>query len=91
MDAEKELALQAPPTENVFGIAKKMALELEKLPLHTHAAIVGLLKMMTEHRQVCLQSEMQAAQKAANDAAMEEARRRHADAQAERDKRVVLV
>lgn len=74
-----------PPTEQVYGIAKKFTLELEKLPLHSHAAIVGMMQMMCEHRKIVLQNEIALAQKNANDAAMEEARRRHADAAADRE------
>jgi hypothetical protein len=38
-------------TEVVAGTAKKMTLELEKMPLHSHAAIVTTMNLFCEHRQ----------------------------------------
>jgi len=37
---------QAPPTEQVYGIAKRISLDLDKLPLHTHAAIINICNTM---------------------------------------------
>ena len=51
-----------PPTEQIFGIGKKIALELEKLPLHTHAGIVNMLRTMMEHRKIELENEATKAQ-----------------------------
>ena len=48
-----------PPTEQIYGIAKRMNLELEKLPMHTHAGIVTMLRTMVEHRNIELQNEAQ--------------------------------
>ncbi|MGA2890328.1 MAG: hypothetical protein ABSE51_19970 [Terracidiphilus sp.] len=76
---------EAPPTEQIFGIAKKIALELEKLPLHTHATVVNMLRMTVEHRKVELDNQVAQAQVEANEAAMAEARKAHAQAQVERN------
>jgi hypothetical protein len=73
------------PTEQVFGIAKKYTLEMEKHPLQTHAAIVGILRMMVDHRQVTLQNEAQAEEVKAREKAMEDARAAHARAAAQRE------
>ena len=67
-----------PPTEQIYGIAKRMNLELEKLPMHTHAGIVTMLRTMVEHRNIELQNEAQIEQIKANDAAMADARAKHA-------------
>ncbi len=79
---------QAPPTEQVFGIAKKMMLELEKLPLHTHATIVNILRMTVEHRKVEMDNQVAETQVRANEAAMTDARRAHAEAQVARDAQI---
>lgn len=79
---------QAPPTEQVFGIAKKMTLELEKLPLHTHATIVNMLRMTVEHRKVEMDNQVAETQVRANEAAMTDARRAHAEAQVARDAQI---
>ena len=75
----------APPTEQIYGIAKKINLELERLPLHTHAGIINMLRTMVDHRNVELQNEMQAAQVKAQEQAMADARKAHAEAQVKRD------
>lgn len=75
----------APPTEQIYGIAKKINLELERLPLHTHAGIVNMLRTMVDHRNVELQNQMQLEQIKANEAAMADARAKHAEAQVKRD------
>ena len=81
----------APPTEQIYGIAKKMTLELEKFPLHTHATIVNMLRMTVEHRKVELDNQVAEAQVKANEAAMADARRAHAEAQVQRDLQIALV
>ena len=73
------------PTQQVFGIAKKMTLELEKYPLHSHAGIVTMMRTMVEHRKIVLENEMQAEQIKANEEAMAAARKAHADAQLVRE------
>lgn len=74
---------QAPPSEVIFGIAKKIHLELEKLPLHTHAIVMNMLRGMVEHRKVELDNQVAEANAKANDEAMSEARRAHAEKQAQ--------
>ena len=76
---------QAPPTQDVYGIAKRISLELEHLPLHTHAAIINIVNTMCQHRKVVLDTEMQEKQMAAQAEAMAEAQRAHAEAQVKRD------
>ena len=78
----------APPTEQIYGIAKKMNLELDKLPLHTHAIIINMLRGMVEHRKVELDNEVQAANIKAQEAAMADARKAHAEAQIKRDEQL---
>jgi len=78
----------APPSEVIFGIAKKMHLELEKLPLHTHAIVMNMLRGMVEHRKVELDNQVQEAQIKAQEAAMADARRAHAEAQVKRDEQL---
>jgi len=75
----------APPSEVIFGIAKKMHLELEKLPLHTHAIVMNMLRGMVEHRKVELDNQVQEAQIKAQEAAMADARKAHAEAQVKRE------
>jgi len=71
----------APPSEVIFGIAKKMHLELEKLPLHTHAIVMNMLRGMVEHRKVELDNQVAEANAKANEEAMADARRAHAEKQ----------
>jgi len=71
---------QAPPTEQVYGIAKKISLELEHFPLHTHAAIINVVNTMCQHRKLVLETEMQQKQVDAQEAAMADARKAHAEA-----------
>lgn len=78
----------APPTEQIYGIAKKINLELERLPLHTHAGIVNMLRTMVDHRNVELQNQMQLEQIKANEAAMADARAKHAEAQVRREQEI---
>ena len=72
---------QAPPTEQIYGIAKKIALELEKLPLHTHAGIINMVRTMVEHRKIELESKANEAQVEAQKAAYADAVQAHAKAQ----------
>jgi hypothetical protein len=78
---------QAPPTQEVYGIAKRISLDLEKLPLHTHAAIINIANTMCQHRKIVLESEAQQRQIDAQEVAMADARRAHAEAQVQRDAR----
>lgn len=75
----------APPDEQIFGTAKRMTLELNKLPLHSHAATVAMMQMMVEHRKIELQNQHTLAQQKAQQEAMDEARQRHAQAQVQRE------
>lgn len=72
-------------TEQCYGIAKKYTLELEKHALQSQAAVVGMMRMMVDHRQVTLQNETQIAEAEAREGAMVEARLRHAEATLKRE------
>jgi hypothetical protein len=79
---------QAPPTEQVYGIAKRISLDLDKLPLHTHAAIINICNTLCQHRKIVLESEMQQKQIDAQEAAMAEALKAHAREQMDFDARI---
>ena len=70
---------EAPPTEVVYGIAKKMSLELDKLALHTHGAVISMMTTMAKHREATLRQEQEAKMQDAQDAAMKDAIRRRFD------------
>ena len=76
---------EAPPTEVVYGIAKKMSLELDKLALHTHGAVISMMTTMAKHREATLRQEQEAKMQDAQDAAMKDAVKAHADAQVKRE------
>lgn len=76
---------QAPPTENIYGMAKRISLDLEKLPLHTHAAVINIVNTMCQHRKLVLETDMQVQQMAAQEAAMADARKAHAEQQVRRE------
>ena len=71
--------------EQVFGIAKKMCLELEKLNISEQSAVISMLHTMCVHRENRMKFEMQQAQIDAQEAAMADARRAHAQAQVQRE------
>lgn len=71
-------------TEQCYGIAKKFTLEIEKHALQSQAAVVGMMRIMVDHRQVTLQNQVQVAEMEAREAAMGEARQRHAEAAVQR-------
>lgn len=49
--SEAELKLEEVGNAELSGIAKKMSLELEKLPCHSHGAVVAILTTLLQHRQ----------------------------------------
>ena len=49
------MAQQEIPSNELFGIAKRINSELEALPLHTHAAIVQMVTVGKDHRNLALQ------------------------------------
>jgi len=85
MDLKEQLALEAPPSEVIFGIAKKFTLELEKYPLHTQSGIISMMNMMAQHRKAEMDLAAAQQQQKAQDEAMEAARNAHARAQVERE------
>jgi hypothetical protein len=42
----------------MYGIAKKFTGEIEAFPLHTHSAIVEMVKVGIQHRQIGAQKEL---------------------------------
>ena len=75
-------------TEIVYGTAKRISLELDKLPLQTHGAIISMMTTMAKHREANMQMEQHQAQERAQEAAMSDARKAHAQAQVERDAQI---
>jgi hypothetical protein len=45
--------MEAPESTTVLGIAKKFNKELEDVPLASHAAVVGILTTLMQHRADC--------------------------------------
>lgn len=70
---------ETPRSEEVFGIAKKFHLELEKLPLQSHGAVVSMLGTMAQHREFSLKAERAAAEERAREGAMAQAKAAHDD------------
>lgn len=44
------------PTEEICGIAKKLALELEKLPIESHQVVTGMIAQLFQHRAITEQN-----------------------------------
>lgn len=78
MDPQKELDMKAPPTEELFGVAKKFSLELEKYPLHSHATVVQMMNTSMQHRKMELESQVEQKNRKAQEEAMNAAREAHA-------------
>jgi hypothetical protein len=74
--------------EEVFGIAKKMYLELEKYNINDHSAIISMEHAMCVHRENRMKMDMQQAQIDAQEAAMDAARKAHAEAQVLREAKI---
>lgn len=74
---------QTPRSEEIFGIAKKFHLELEKLPLQSHGAVVSMIGTMAQHREFSLKAERAAHEEKARADAMAAAQAAH-DAQVRR-------
>jgi hypothetical protein len=77
--------LQAPPTEVLFGFAKKTTLELEKWPLQSQMAVIQMMNTACQHRKLNLEEQLTEEQAKANAGAMDEARKAHAAAQVQRE------
>jgi hypothetical protein len=56
-------------SNEMYGIAKKFNAEMEALPMHTHSAIVEMVRVGMQHRNL----QLQAADKARNEALQERA------------------
>lgn len=87
------MATVAETTEKVSGISKKLAKELEDLPLQTHAAVVEILGVLLKHRHANLQMLQQEAQQEIQQRQMDMAmaeQKRQADARAIKESGLVL-
>ncbi len=80
------------PSEQIFGTAKRICLELEKLTLSENSAVVTMLHTMCVHRENKQKMDLQARAEAfqaeqtrLSDAAMADARRAHAQAAVQRE------
>lgn len=70
----------------MFGIAKKVNQDLEALPLHTHSAIVEMIRVGMQHRQLAMQRE-DAEKKAAQEEHMIRMRQQQLDLATEEQRR----
>lgn len=61
------MAQQELSSSELFGIAKRINNELEALPLHTHAAIVQLVTVGRDHRNIAMQHANKVAQEEAQE------------------------
>jgi hypothetical protein len=50
------MAQQEITSQELYGIAKRINSELEALPLHTHSAVVEMLTIGKDHRNLVLKS-----------------------------------
>lgn len=57
-----EQKLQQISTEEMFGIAKKFALQLKSFPMETESAIVEMVRVSMQHRNLQMQREQQQAE-----------------------------
>lgn len=58
------MAQQQLSSNEMYGIAKKINNELEQFPMHTQSAIVEMVRVGMQHRNLAQQAELQAAQQA---------------------------
>lgn len=65
------------PSEQVFGTAKRIHLELDKLNIVDHGAVISLLNTMAQHREMASKFERQQAEEKARQDAMEAAQQAH--------------
>lgn len=56
-------------SDEMYGIAKKFNQQMEELPMHTHSAIIELIRVGMQHRNLA----MQKADKDRNDAMQQQA------------------
>jgi hypothetical protein len=54
--------VQQITTEEMFGIAKKFALQLKQFPMETESAIVEMIRVSMQHRNLQMQREQQLAE-----------------------------
>jgi len=57
------MATQELSSNEIFGIAKKFNAEIEQFPMHTHSAIVEMVRVGMQHRNLSMQAAAQEAQK----------------------------
>jgi hypothetical protein len=56
------MAQQQLSSDEMYGIAKKINRELEQFPMHTHSAIVEMVRVGMQHRNLGMQADVQAKQ-----------------------------
>jgi hypothetical protein len=61
--------MEAPETNTVLGIAKRLNKDLEDLPIASHAAVINILTTLLQHRADCEQSRAREEQRKAQIAA----------------------
>ncbi len=59
--------MQEIRSEEMYGIAKKFNQEMEALPMHTHSAIVEMVRVGMQHRNLKMQKEDKDKQDAMNE------------------------
>jgi hypothetical protein len=57
------MAQQEMSASEMFGIGKRINAELEQFPMHTHSAIVEMVRVGMQHRNLAMQAAAQEAQK----------------------------
>lgn len=57
------MAMQELSPSELYGISKRIDAELEQLPMHTHSAIVEMVRVGMQHRNLAMQAAAQEAQK----------------------------
>lgn len=63
--------MQEVTAEQMYGIAKKFNKEMEDFPLHSHSAIVELVRVGMQHRSLAVQRAEQEAQIARQEQALD--------------------
>jgi len=68
------MAYQEVSSSEMTGIAKKMNGDLEGLPLHTHLAIVEMVKVLADHRNLTMKVAFQKSQQEQQERALSQQR-----------------
>jgi uncharacterized protein YaiL (DUF2058 family) len=76
------------PPEQIFGTAKKLHLELEKLNMVDHAAVLNMLNTAAQHREMSAKFERAQAEEKARQDAYEDAVKAHERGEVERQRKL---